>query len=89
VPRAAPRETGAHKIPTVEPKAARRRSSRTRSEAEGEKSLHLGCLVAPKTHYAVRAHAAQKGMTIRRLLLTTLREAGVPIPAREIEEGHR
>jgi len=53
-------------------------------------STRLRCRnVAPKTHYAVRAHAAQKGMTIRRLLLTTLREAGVPIPAREIEDGHR
>jgi hypothetical protein len=73
----------------AEPKPARRRGSRTRTEVEAEKPLHLGCLVAPKTHYAVRAHAAQKGMTIRRLLLTTLREAGVPIPAREIEDGHR
>jgi hypothetical protein len=73
----------------IEPKPARRRVSRARTEAEAEKPLHLGCLVAPKTHYAVRAHAAQKGMTIRRLILTTLREAGVPIPAREIEEGHR
>ena len=58
---------------TVQPKAARRRSSRARTEAEGEKPLHLGCLVAPKTHYAVRAHAAQKGMTIRRLLLVAAR----------------
>jgi len=73
----------------TDPKSARRRASRARTETEAEKPLHLGCLVAPKTHYAVRAHAAQKGMTIRRLILTTLREAGVPIPAREIEEGHR
>ena len=74
---------------TVDSKAARRRGSRARTETEAEKPLHLGCLVAPKTHYAVRAHAAQKGMTIRRLLLTTLRDAGVPISAREIEDGHR
>jgi len=74
---------------TIDSKVSRRRGSRARTETETEKPLHLGCLVAPKTHYAVRAHAAQKGMTIRRLLLTTLREAGVPIPAREIEDGHR
>ncbi len=74
---------------TAEPKAARRHSPRVRTETVEEKPLHLGRLVAPKTHRAVRAHAAQKGMTIRRLLLTTLREASVPIPAREIEDGHR
>ena len=74
---------------TADTKPARRRAARARATSEEEKPLHLGCLVAPKTHYAVRAHAAQKGMTIRRLLLTTLREAGVPIPAREIEDGHR
>jgi hypothetical protein len=74
---------------TAGPKTARRGGSGARTEDEGEKPLHLGCLVAPKTHHAVRAHAANKGMTIRRLLLTTLREAGVPIPAREIEDGHR
>jgi hypothetical protein len=74
---------------TAGPKAACRRGARARTETGAGKPMHLGCLVAPKTHYAVRAHAAQKGMTIRRLLLTTLRDAGVPIPAREIEEGHR
>lgn len=67
----------------------RRRSRRMRVAPDGDRPLHLGCLVEPKTHHAVRSHAAQKGVTIRRLLLTALRDAGVPIPAREIEEGHR
>lgn len=70
-------------------RSVRRRSRRVRVVPEGSRPLHLGCLVEPKTHHAVRAHAAEKGVTIRRLLLTALRDAGVPIPAREIEEGHR
>lgn len=68
---------------------ARRRNRRGKTTPEGDRPLHLGCLVESKTHYAVRAHAAEKGVTIRRLLLTALRDAGVPIPAREIDEGHR
>ena len=70
-------------------RSVRRRGRRLRAGQDSEKPLHLGCLVAPKTHYAVRAHAAEKGVTIRRLLLTALRDAGVPIPAREFDESHR
>lgn len=65
------------------------RGIRQRRGANHDKPLHLGCLVAPGTHSAVRTHAAEKGVTIRRLLLTALRDQGVPIPANEIKDGHR
>lgn len=73
----------------IDPKSAGQRGACPPVPIETEKLLHLGCLVAPRTRQAVRTHAAQKDMTIRRLLLTTLRDAGVPIPACEIEDGHR
>lgn len=73
----------------IDQKPADRRGAHSYPTLKTPKFQHLGCLVAPRTRHAVRAHAAQKDMTIRRLLLTALREAGVPIPAGEIEDGHR
>jgi hypothetical protein len=72
-----------------EPTLSEPRHARAQVEDAAGKPLHLGCLVAAQTHHAVRAHAAGQGMTIRRLLLTALRDAGVPIPGREIEDRHR
>ena len=66
-----------------------RRRHRASDNGRPARLLHLGCLVDQTTHFAVRAYAAQKGVTIRRLILTSLRQEGVPIPAGEIEKGHR
>ena len=50
---------------------------------------HLGVMVSPEVWQQVRAAATARNMTIRTLLLSALREAGINIPAHEIEDRRK